>query len=137
MKITVIDGLGGGLGSQIIDELNSKLANHVELIALGTNARATSNMIESGADWGATGENPIKVNSAEVDIIVGPLGIIIPNSMHGEITPVMAEAIADSKASKFLIGIRQPHVQIMGMKDLSINEMIEEVTKKIKSLIEK
>ena len=135
MKIAVIDGLGGGLGSQIVAELKNELTN-IEVIALGTNARATSNMIESGADWGATGENPIKVNSADMDIIVGPLGIIIPNSMHGEITPVMAEAVADSGARKFLIGIRQPHVQIIGMKDVSINEMIEEVTEKIQSCIE-
>ena len=100
MKIAVIDGLGGGLGSQIVSSLKKELTNETELIALGTNARATSNMIENGADHGATGENAVKVTTSMVDIIVGPLGIIIPNSMYGEITPVIAEAIADSEAKK-------------------------------------
>ena len=135
MKIAVIDGLGGGLGSQIVSSLKKELTNETELIALGTNARATSNMIENGADHGATGENAVKVTTSMVDIIVGPLGIIIPNSMYGEITPVIAEAIADSEAKKMLIGIRQPHVEIIGTKDVSLNEMIEEVKEKVTSYL--
>jgi hypothetical protein len=135
VKIAVIDGMGGGLGAQISNVLNGNFSEKMELIGLGTNAHATSNMLSNGADRGATGENAIKVTSSKVDVIVGPLGIIIPNSMHGEITPVMAEAVADSEAKKFLIGIKQPHVEVVGSKDISINEMIKEVVEKVRLYI--
>ncbi len=73
----------------------------MEIITLGTNSKATSNMINNGANRGATGENAIQYTVEKVDIIFGPIGIIIPNSMLGEITPAMAEAIARSSAKKF------------------------------------
>lgn len=138
MKISVVDGLGGGLGSQIIKTFNSELGNSIELIALGTNSAATSNMIKEGADRGATGENAIRVTTQKVDIIVGPLGIIIPNSMLGEVTPAIAEAIANSPAKRFLLGIKQPHVELVGMNEkASINELIDELIEKIKRYMEK
>lgn len=136
MKIAVIDGLGGGLGSQIVDSLQDILNNLVEIIAFGTNSKATSNMINSGAQRGATGENAICYSAKNMDIVIGPIGIIIPNSMYGEITPAMAEAIVDSPAEKFLIGIRQSHVKVVGMKDVSINELIKELTQEIKEYID-
>ncbi|MFW6269172.1 MAG: DUF3842 family protein, partial [Bacillota bacterium] len=47
----IIDGLGGGLGSQITEKLNAnKRSSDIEIIALGTNAQATSRMINAGAD---------------------------------------------------------------------------------------
>lgn len=136
MKIAVIDGLGGGLGSQIVRKIQETLNNLVEIMALGTNSKATSNMINNGASRGATGENAICYTIKDIDMIIGPIGIIIPNSMHGEITPVMAEAIVGSSAKKILIGIRQSHVKVIGMKDVSINELIDELTEKVKECID-
>lgn len=136
MRIAVIDGLGGGLGSQIVDSLKRELKKPVELIVLGTNSNATSRMLNKGADRGATGENAIRITVRDVDIIVGPLGVIIPNSMSGEVTTVMAEAIADSSAKKFLIGVRQPHFQLLGLGDKSINELISNLTEEVKNYIQ-
>ncbi|MFO7814373.1 MAG: DUF3842 family protein [Halanaerobiales bacterium] len=135
MKIAVIDGLGGGLGSQIVNRLKENLDDDVELIALGTNAVATTKMIENGADSGATGENAIKVNVKKVDLIIGPLGLIIPNSMKGEITIAMADAISNCNAKKVIIGMKQPHVDMVGLVDKSLNELIDEAVVKIKTII--
>ncbi|MGM0446006.1 MAG: DUF3842 family protein [Bacillota bacterium] len=135
LKVAVIDGLGGGLGSQIVNKLNSKFSDDLKILALGTNAGATSKMIANGADEGATGENAIVINVKKVDIIIGPLGLIIPNSMKGEITNVMAEAIAGSKAKKIIIGMKQPHVELIGVSNKSLNELIEEAIEKIKNYI--
>ncbi len=136
MKIAVIDGLGGGLGSQIVDKLNRRLKKEITLVALGTNAIATSKMLESGADEGATGENAVCVNVNKVDLIIGPLGLIIPNSMKGEITTVMAEAIASSKAKKVIIGMKQPHVDLVGLNDKSLNELIDDALKRAENYLE-
>lgn len=136
MKIAVIDGLGGGLGSQIINKVKEKLNNDVEVIALGTNAVATTKMIENGADAGATGENAIKINVKKVDIIVGPMGLIIPNSLKGEITIKMAEAISNCDAKKVIIGMKQPHVDMVGLGDKSLNELIDEAIEKIRTYID-
>lgn len=135
LKIAVIDGLGGGLGSQIVNRLKEKLNNKVELIALGTNAVATTKMIENGADSGASGENAIKINVKKVDVIVGPMGLIIPNSLKGEITITMAEAISSCDAKKIIIGMKQPHVDMVGLGDKSLNELIDEAVGKIKRYI--
>ena len=135
MKIAVIDGLGGGLGGQIIEHLKKELANTIEITALGTNSGATTRMINNGADKGATGENSIRVTVKKVDIIAGPLGIIIPDSMLGEITNTMAEAILNSSAKVFLIGNKQPHVELIGLKEKSINELVAELALTIKKYI--
>ena len=135
MKIAVIDGLGGGLGGQIIEHLKKELGNRVEITALGTNSAATSRMINNGADQGATGENSIRVTTKKVDIITGPLGIIIPDSMFGEITNVMAEAILNSPARVFLIGNKQPHVELIGLKEQSISQLVDELALRIKGYI--
>jgi len=132
MKVAVIDGLGGGLGAQIVEKLHRNLTKNINILALGTNAVATSKMLENGADEGATGENAIKINVNKVDLIIGPLGLIIPNSMKGEITTPMAEAVASSNAGKIIIGMKQPHVNLVGLSDKTLNELIDEAVNKVK-----
>ncbi len=136
MKIAVVDGLGGGLGSQIVEGLKQLLVDSVEIIALGTNSQATSNMLERGASRGATGENAICYTVRGLDIIIGPIGIIIPNSMSGEITTTMAEAIVNSPAERILLGIKQSHVRIVGMKDISLNQLFKELKEELKDLLD-
>ena len=135
MKLVVIDGLGGGLGAQIISSIEKVLNDSVEIIALGSNSAATARMINQGADRGATGENAIKFTVKKADIIIGPIGIIVPNSMSGEITPAMAEAVASVTAKKYLIGIKQPHFNLVGLTDDSINEMIDDLVEQLKDNI--
>jgi hypothetical protein len=125
VRVAVIDGQGGGLGKSLIERIKKTASDKFEIIALGTNSLATSGMIKSGANIGATGENPIAVNAKKVDVIMGPLAIIIPNSIMGEITPRIAYNIASSDAYKILIPLNKCNVEIPGIRDKSINELLD------------
>ena len=81
MKILVIDGQGGGLGRQLVSALKAAFPES-EIIAVGTNALATSAMLKAGAEHAATGENAVVVNCRKADIIVGASGIAIADSMY-------------------------------------------------------
>ena len=126
MIIGVIDGMGGGMGAQIIQGLVPHLPKEAKVWALGTNAIATAAMVKAGAHKGASGENVIRVSIKEVDIVVGPLGIIVPNAMMGEITPVIAEIIASAKCRKVLLPVNQSHVELVGFINRPLNELIKE-----------
>ncbi|MBU0544400.1 MAG: DUF3842 family protein [Proteobacteria bacterium] len=130
IRICVIDGQGGGIGSVIIKRLRDVLCETIELLALGTNAIATSQMLKAGANRGASGENAIVQTVKQVDIIIGPLGIILAHSMMGEVTPGISEAVAASPARKLLIPLSQENVEIVGVSSAPlphiIDEMIEE-----------
>jgi hypothetical protein len=132
-QILVIDGLGGGLGAELVTRL--KYLQDVNLIAMGTNAFATGNMLKAGALKGATGENAIKVCAEDADIIVGPWGIVIPNSLMGEITPEVALSVVKSKAIKVLIPISHPRLILIEESSPSLNRLIEMAVDKIKELI--
>jgi hypothetical protein len=125
LKIAIVDGQGGGIGKKIIEKIRKTGAGKFEIIALGTNSLATSDMIKSGADTGATGENPIVINSDKVDVIMGPMAIVIPNSIMGEITPKMAYAVGNSSALKILIPLNKCNVEIPGTKDKKINDLLD------------
>ncbi len=113
-SIAVIDGQGGGIGSAIIKRLRENLAEEVEIIGLGTNAMATGAMLKVGANKGASGENAIVQTVKTVDIITGTTAIVLANSMMGELTPKIAEAIASSPAMKCLLPLKIPEVEIIG-----------------------
>ncbi|MCL2518157.1 MAG: DUF3842 family protein [Oscillospiraceae bacterium] len=125
MKIVVIDGQGGKIGSMIIEKLLS-MQIEIELTAIGTNSIATANMLKAGAAQGATGENSVVVNSRTADIIIGPIGIIAADALLGEVTPVMATAISGSRAKKILIplNLNKCNFYVAGVKDLTISELI-------------
>jgi hypothetical protein len=114
MRIAVIDGQGGGIGKLTVETIRRELPSYVEILALGTNAIATSLMLKAGADEGATGENAVVVNAGKVDIIVGVIGIIAAGSMLGELTPSMARAVAESPAVKLLIPLRRCNIEVVG-----------------------
>jgi hypothetical protein len=111
----VVDGQGGGIGKTIIEQIRLKLGDEVEILALGTNALATSAMLKAGANEGATGENAIVCNAPRVDIILGSIAILSANSMLGELTPLMAKAIAESPAKKALIPLNRCQIYVMGV----------------------
>jgi len=123
-KIVVIDGQGGKIGSLLVARLKAE-AGHYEIFAIGTNSIATAAMMKAGADFGATGENPAVVNCRDADIIVGPLGIVVADSLIGEITPVMAVAIGQSNAKKVLLPINRCNNFVVGSRDLPINDVID------------
>jgi hypothetical protein len=135
MTICVVDGQGGKIGSVIIARLRERLRENVEIIALGTNSSATESMMKARANRGASGENAIVVTARRADIIIGTLNILMADSMLGELTPLMARAIADSPAIKFVLPVTQERVVVVGKTDLSIPQMvgllIDEVEKEI------
>jgi hypothetical protein len=131
-KILVIDAQGGGIGKQIISEIVKRNIN-VNIVAVGTNATATSQMLKAGATHGATGENPIVVGCRDVDYIIGPMGIVIADSMYGEITPKMAVAIGQSRAKKILIPITNCGNYIVGINEQSMRDYIDEAVTFIQS----
>lgn len=137
MKIVVIDGQGGRMGKSVIEQLHSLYPN-LELYAIGSNSIATAAMLKAGAAYGATGENPVIINVQDADIIIGPMGIVMANSLLGEITPAMATAISSSKAYKILIPVNRCNHYIVGCQNQSLSDYIhmvcEEVGKEVKLL---
>jgi hypothetical protein len=131
-KILIIDGQGGQIGSQLIKSI---IEYDVEIMAVGTNSTATNAMLKAGAKNGATGENPVIVGCKTADIIIGPIGIVIADSLYGEITPKMAIAVGQSKAKKILIPINKCDNIIVGVNDLSLTVMIKNVLKIVEDLI--
>lgn len=134
MRIAVIDGQGGGMGKSIIEKIKNLKDHNINIIALGTNTIATTNMIKAGAHDGATGENPVVYNSSRVDVIMGPIGILAANSMLGELTPQMAKAIGESEALKILIPYNKCNVFITGIQDETMQYHVECAVKKVMEL---
>jgi hypothetical protein len=125
MTICVVDGQGGKIGSAIIVRLRERLKESVEIIALGTNSTATQNMMKARANKGASGENAIVVTVRKAHVIIGTLNILMANSMLGELTPRMAESIAESPAAKFVLPVTQENVIVVGKAELSIPQMVD------------
>ena len=123
MKVIVIDGQGGGIGRSVIEALKKVMPN-IFIVAVGTNALATSNMLKGGAAVGATGENAIVFNADDADVIIGPVGISFTNAMYGEITKEMAVAVGASKAKKYLIPVSKLNLYIPGIQEMPIQEYI-------------
>jgi len=134
MHVVIIDGHGGRMGKMII-ELLKKTNPDLELTAVGTNSIATATMVKAGADVGATGENPVVVACRTADIIVGPIGIVIADSLQGEVTPAMAVAIGQSQAQKILIPVNRCNHHIVGMGDLTMSEYIRQAAEDINRML--
>lgn len=135
-RIAVVDGQGGGVGKYIIEKLRKELGDNIEVRALGTNAAATQNMIKAGASVGATGEAAIVYNMPRVDIIMGVVGIIMKNSMLGEVTASMVNAVGDSDALKVLVPTSRCHIAITGTSKRTLQEHVEEAVEIVKQHIE-
>lgn len=133
MKILVIDGQGGRMGKSIIEQLKKSCQEqeNFHLYAIGTNSTATAAMMKAGADYGATGENPVIVNSRDADIIVGPIGIVIADSLLGEITPAIAAAVGASPAYKILIPINRCNHMVIGCQEAPLSEYLRQVCQEV------
>ena len=116
MRVAVIDGQGGGIGSAIIRRLKDEYGEKVEIWALGTNAIATAAMMKALANRGATGENAIIRSVGRVEIIIGTISVVMAHAMMGELTPAMAEAVAAAPARKILIPLTQENLTVVGVQ---------------------
>ena len=134
-SIAVVDGQGGGIGSAMIKSLRETFAEEVEVIALGTNAMATGAMLKAGANKGASGENAIVQTVKKVDVIIGTTAIVLADSMMGELTPKIAEAIASSAATKCLVPLKMPEVEIIGAPKEPLPHLVDQLMKRIQEII--
>ena len=132
MRIVVIDGQGGGIGRSLVERIRSELPD-VQIVAVGTNSLATSAMLKAGANVGATGENAVICNVKHADVVAGPIGMMVANSLWGEITPAMASAVSESPAQKVLIPVEQCHVHVAGVVEKSMSRYIEDAVAVIRS----
>lgn len=134
MNIVIIDAQGGGIGKQVIAALKRAYPG-IELTAVGTNAMATAAMLKAGADKAATGENAVAVNCRRADVIIGPLGIVIADSLYGEVTAAMAVAVGRSEAKRLLIPVNHCDNVVVGVADLNVAHLIEDVVRQVGVLI--
>ena len=135
MRIAVVDGQGGGIGKLIVEKLRNAFGNEIVVLALGTNALATSLMIKAGANEGASGENAIVFNTSKVNIVMGTIGIVCANSMLGELTPTMAKAISESPAIKVLIPLNRCNILIAGTRDEPLPHYIDDAINIVGNII--
>ena len=122
--VLVIDGQGGGIGSQLVKLLRPRLPADCELCCVGTNSLATSAMLKAGAARGATGENAVCYNAAQADLIAGPVGIIMANGIMGEVSPAMSASISGARAHKVLIPSSTCGIHVAGSEGLRLDEYL-------------
>ena len=135
MMILVVDGQGGGLGRLLVRELKGAFPQ-AEIAAVGTNSTAANAMMKAGADFAATGENAVVVNCRHADIIVGAVGIVIADSMWGEITPRMAQAVGQSDARRVLIPINLCSNLVVGVSEMSMSKLVQAAVDTVRRLTE-
>lgn len=136
MRIAVVDGQGGGIGRAIVEKLKAAMPD-VEVVALGTNSSATGQMMRAGADDGATGENAIVHNMKYVDIVVGVIAIINANSMMGELSPRMAQAVGESRAFKVLLPINRCNIHVVSVEDAPLGVHLDNAVRVIQEYVRK
>jgi hypothetical protein len=134
MRVMVMDGQGGGIGATVIKGLRAVAGEGLEIYALGTNSAATARMMKAGANRGATGENAIIQTSPNVQVIIGPLAILMANAMMGEVTPGMAAAVCSSEARKILIPLTQEKVHLVGVTSEPLPHLVDQVVKIMKEM---
>lgn len=134
MEVMVIDGQGGKLGRQLVEQI-LKAHPEITLTAVGTNSLATESMMKGGAKRIATGENAVIVNSRRADMIVGPIGIVLADAMLGEITPAMAVAVGQSSAARILIPMNRCETMVAGVAGQNAGALIADALQKLDELL--
>jgi len=136
MKIVVVDGQGGGLGRMLVEQVKKRLPQ-ADVYAIGTNSIATSAMMKAGADFGATGENPVIRAVMDADAVLGPMGIVVAHAILGEVTPVMAEAVGGCRARKYLIPMNNCGVVVSGVAEQPLPVYVSQAVDRIISDLER
>ena len=125
MKLVVIDGQSGRMGQVLIERVKAA-ALPCEIVAVGTNAIATSAMLKAGADAGATGENPAVVNCRDADVIA--------DSRLGEGTPAMALAVGQSPARKLLLPVNHCNNVVVGTQSMTLSKLMDEAVELLRTM---
>lgn len=135
MNLLIIDGQGGKLGGQLVKAVREQYPD-ASLMAVGTNSSAAATMKKSGAPCAAAGENAVKVACRKADIIIGPIGIVIADSLYGEVTPAMATAVGQADAARILIPVSRCQNLVAGIQNLSMSDLLQDAMVKLGDLIE-
>ena len=122
--VLILDGQGGGVGSQLVRLLKPRLPEDCRLLCVGTNVAATAAMLKAGAAQGATGENAVVFNAARADLILGPVGVILANGILGEVSPAMASAVSGAGAVKILIPSASCGLYVAGTEECRLEEYL-------------
>lgn len=126
------------MGSLLTEKTKNAAISGAQIYAIGTNSIATAAMLKAGADYGATGENPVLVNSRDADYIIGPLGIMAADSLLGEVTPAMAVAVGQSSAMKILLPVNKCNHHVVGVStEYSMSELAEQAVRYLLDCISK
>lgn len=136
MKIVVVDGQGGRLGKLLVEGIKTRLPQ-AQVYALGTNSIATATMLKAGADFGATGENPVIRGVMDADAVLGPVGIVVAHAILGEVTPAMAEAVGGCRARKFLVPMNSCGVVVAGVRDQPLPVYVSQAVEQMAEVLEK
>ena len=136
MKIVVVDGQVGRLGKLLVEGIKARLPQ-AQVYALGTNSIATATMLKAGADFGATGENPVIRGVMDADAVLGPVGIVVAHAILGEVTPAMAEAVGGCRARKFLVPMNSCGVVVAGVKDQPLPIYVSQAVEQMAEALEK
>ena len=131
-RVLIIDGQGGNMGRQLVEQLLLQSNITLEVTVVGTNAIATANMLKASTRvQGATGENAVVVAARKADVIVGPVGIVMADALLGEITPSMANAVAQSNAYKVLLPVNKCNHFIVGVRDDSMSQLVQQAVQEV------
>ena len=131
-RVLIIDGQGGNMGRQLVEQLLLQSNITLEVTVVGTNAIATANMLKASTRvQGATGENAVIVAARKADVIVGPVGIVMADALLGEITPAMANAVAQSNAYKVLLPVNKCNHFIVGVRDDSMSQLVQQAVQEV------
>ena len=131
-RVLIIDGQGGNMGRQLVEQLLLQSNITLEVTVVGTNAIATANMLKASARvQGATGENAVVVAARKADVIVGPVGIVMADALMGEITPAMANAVAQSNAYKVLLPVNKCNHFIVGVRDDTMSQLVQQAVQEV------
>ena len=136
MKIVIVDGQGGRLGRLFVEQIRQRIPK-AEIYALGTNSIATATMLKAGADYGATGENPVVRGVEDADVVLGPVGIVVAHAILGEVTPAMATAVGGCRARKYLVPMNSCGVVVAGVREQSlplyVSQAVDQMMEDIKA----
>ena len=124
MRVCVIDGRGGGLGSRLVSGLRETLNFDCQILALGTNRSAAEAMRQAGAEQVASGVGAISKMVPTADVIVASLNMVLPGAMLGEVTQEIARTILEAKAKKVLLPLNRVRVEIVGTEDRTLDMLI-------------
>lgn len=136
MRVCVIDGRGGGLGSRLVSGLRATLNLNCLILALGTNRSAAEAMRDAGAEQVASGEKAISELVPTADVIVASLNMVLPGAMLGEVTEEIARTILTAKAKKVLLPLNRVQVEIVGTEGRTMEMLIDECLSRVRAAVE-